>query len=110
MNNELTPDQEQARQADIKARLGNCGKYGYYYDILGPEERKQYLLVQTDPGLEAYIEIFRKTIARAVPHSPTDLKLITDSLKTLKRMEALNLKIRKEYPLAPGQSSQSESQ
>ncbi len=99
MNNELTPDQEQARQADLKARLGNCGKYGYYYDILGPEERKLYVLVQTDPGLEAYIDIFRKTIARAVPTGPNGVKLINDSLKTLKRMEALNVKIRKQYPL-----------
>ncbi len=106
MNNELTPDQEQARQADLKARLGYCGKYGYYYDILGPEEREHYLLVQTDPGLEAYIEVFRKTIARAVPTNPNGVKLINDSLRTLKRMEALNVKIRKQYPLPPRPAGQ----
>ncbi len=108
MNNELTPDQD-AREADLKARLESCKKYGYYYDVLGPEERKYYLLAQTDPGLEAYIDVFRKAIERAAPRRAADFKLINDSLKTLKRMEALNVKIRKEYPLPQRPSGQPES-
>ncbi len=108
MNNELTPDQD-AREADLKARLESCKKYGYYYDILDPEEREYYLLAQTDPGLEPYIDVFRKAIARAVPRRLSDFKLVNDSLKTPKRMQNLNLKIRKQYPLPPRPAGQPNS-
>ncbi len=94
-----TPNPRESLETEYREKLEAIKKYGYYYDILGPEERKHYLLAQTDPGLEAYIDVFRKTIERAVPISPNGVKLINDSLKTLKRMEALNVKIRREYPL-----------
>ncbi len=102
MNEELpTPEDDQTREAELKAKSEIAKRYGYYYDVLNPEEGKRYLLARKDPGMEADIAVLRNAIDKALAEHPNDLKLINDAMKTLAKLQAMNLEIRKEHPLPP---------
>ncbi len=113
MSNELptspTPNEEESFEAKLKAKAEIARRYGYFYDVLSPEQQKFYLLAQIDPGMEAHIAVMRKNIDHLVAEHPDDLKTINTAMKALTKLQAMNLDIRKEHPLPPRPASQPES-
>ena len=47
-------------------------KHGYYYNVLGPEEKELYLDVLANPGFETEIAILRQLIHSAAAGGPEE--------------------------------------